>query len=418
MAFNPFNEIGKDKAKLFCSWNKLYPESYDKNEVDPYTRLRIILANGAEFEANWFMHQFSRHCPNNDLRREISFLRRNEQQQQKRISDLKPIDESILETTIGYEQLAVDLTACLAKLEPNKYVKDTLDFALLEDFDHLYRYADLLEFDTGIHAEKLVGNYTEIMPGRPTIGEHRHPNDDVRYYVDYKTADIATKLNIGIITAAEQQTMNYYMNIGCFYHNDIGRQLYQEIGMIEEQHVSSYGSLMDTNCTWLEDLLMHEYTECYLYYSCLQSETDPKIKKIWQQHLDEELTHLNISCALLEKYEKRNWQELFPNGGEFPELLVLGSNIDYVRDVIANTVRNTAKKEEFVPLDSIPDDYEYFEYQKSVNSPLSSSPSHRVIEQYIESNGKDYRFEVESHPIKALQNREKDNIDIGRVKNK
>jgi hypothetical protein len=57
------------------------------------------------------------------------------------------LNESILEHTIGYEQLAVDLTAELAKREVDCYVKTALDFALLEDFDHLYRYANLLEMD-------------------------------------------------------------------------------------------------------------------------------------------------------------------------------------------------------------------------------------------------------------------------------
>ena len=239
--FNPFEEKGAPIDSLFVNWKELYPFSYNKNEVDPYTRLRIILMNGIEYEANWFLHQFSRHCPNNDLRREIAYMRRTEQQQQKKIACLKPIDESLLETTIGYEQLAVDLTARLAQNEPDEYVKATLDFALLEDFDHLYRYADLLEFDTNMHAEDLVGRYTEIMPGRPTISHHRHPFDDVRYSINNKTADLKTKLNVEIITAAEQQTMNYYMNLGQFYQNDIGRQLYQEIAMVEEQHVSSDG---------------------------------------------------------------------------------------------------------------------------------------------------------------------------------
>jgi len=270
----------------------------------------------------------------------------------------------------------------------------------------------------GIHAEKLVGNYTEIMPARPTIAEHRHPCDDIRHYVDYSTAELATKLNIGIITAAEQQTMNYYMNIGCFYQNDLGRQLYQEIAMVEEQHVSSYGSLMDTNVSWLENLLMHEYTECYLYYSCIQTESDPKIKKIWQQHFEEELTHLSIACGLLEKYEKKNWIEVFTCGGDFPKLLKLESNVDYVRDILKNTVRNTCKKEEFVALDSLPSDYEFFGYQKTVNSPISSVPSHKVIEQYLASNNEDYRFEVDKNPIKELQNRSKDNTDLGRVQGK
>ena len=170
---NPFEVKTKSADRYFMDWQKIYPRPYDKNEVDPYTRLRIILMNGTEYEATWFSHQFHRHCTNNDIRRELAVLRRTEQQQQKRIACLKPINESILETTIGYEQLAVDLTAILAQREPDAYVAQVMDLALLEDFDHLYRYADLLELERGIHAERLVGSYTEIMPGRPTIAEHR-----------------------------------------------------------------------------------------------------------------------------------------------------------------------------------------------------------------------------------------------------
>ena len=45
---NPFEE--KPSKKLtYSSWEKLYPESYNKNEVDPYTKTRIILMNGTEW---------------------------------------------------------------------------------------------------------------------------------------------------------------------------------------------------------------------------------------------------------------------------------------------------------------------------------------------------------------------------------
>ena len=166
---NPFKELPKDSKITYASWNALAVKPYDKNTTGPYTKTRVILMNGTEFESNWFLHQFNRHCLNNELRRVIAEVRRQEQQQQKRISSLKPIDETILETTIGYEQLAVDLTAEMAQKEPNPIVKDQLDFALLEDFDHLYRYANLLDMDEGVHAERLVGGYTEITPARPTI---------------------------------------------------------------------------------------------------------------------------------------------------------------------------------------------------------------------------------------------------------
>ena len=51
--------------------------------------------NGTEYESNWFLHQFARNCNDNDIRRAIAIVRNQEQQQQKRISCLKPIDENI-----------------------------------------------------------------------------------------------------------------------------------------------------------------------------------------------------------------------------------------------------------------------------------------------------------------------------------
>ena len=149
---NPFSLQSTSIVSSLKNFTQLYPKSYDKNTVDPYTKTRIILMNGTEFEANWFSHQLQRHTTNMDLRRELALTRDVEKQQQLKISLLKPCNESALEHTISYEQLAVDLTAELAKRECDCYVKKALDFALLEDFDHLYRYANLLEMDQGLIA--------------------------------------------------------------------------------------------------------------------------------------------------------------------------------------------------------------------------------------------------------------------------
>ncbi len=412
---NPFKELPKDSKISYANWTALAVKPYDKNTTDPYTKTRVILMNGTEFESNWFLHQFNRHCLNNEVRRVLAQVRRQEQQQQKRISALKPLDESILEHTIGYEQLAVDLTAEMAQKEPNPIVKEQLDFALLEDFDHLYRYANLLDMDEGVHAERLVGGYTELTPARPTISEHRHPNDDVRRYINCWQDALITRLHTNIITAAEQQTMNYYMNVSGFYHNDLGRKLFSEIAMIEEQHVTGYGSLLDPSSTWFESWVMHEYTECYLYYSCYQDETHPQIKKIWLEHFEEELTHLKIAADMLKKYEGREWQQLFVGGADFPSLIRLKSNIGYIREVIG-TVRNTAYKENIVKIDDMPKNADFFKYQSRVNSSVSKVASHAVIDKYIKKYGEDYRFEQKANPEKTLRDRKVDNTDLGRKK--
>ncbi len=410
---NPFLEKALPVENFFDNWKAIYPCAYNKYTVDPYTRTRIILMNGTEIESIFFSHQFSRNCANNDLRREIAILRRLDQQQQKVISVLKPADESILEHTIGYEQLAVDLTAELAQREPNCYVKMALDFALLEDFDHLYRYSDLAYLEYGEKMEYLVGHYTEIMPGRPTIAHHRFPTDNIKRYVNFDKASPITKLNASIITAAEQQTMNYYLNVVNLYCSDLGRQLYQEIASVEEEHVSQYESLLDPNLTWLENLLMHKYNECYLYYSCYHDETDRHIKKIWKYHYSQEIAQLHRVAELLEKYEGKCWQQVIPNG-DFPQLLRLHPNKEYIRKVQKNTVQLTSKLEKYVDVDTLSCDDVFFKMQDTLNDPVCDVPSHRVIQELIDKNCTDYRYEIAPHPTKELRNRKEDNVCVGR----
>ncbi len=415
--FNPFAEKPINLGDAFMDWQTVYPKPYAKKSVDPYTKLRIILMNGIEVEAAMFSHQFHRNCNNNELRRDLAMTRRIEQLQQKHINWLKPIDETPLETTIGYEHVAVDLTAWLAQNEPDPYVKATLDFALLEDFDHLYRYANLLDMDENIPSHTLVKQYVEITPGRPTIAEHRHPNDTVRHYVDFKKAENRTKLNILTITAAEQQTMNFYMNIGNTYYNDLGRQLYQEIGIIEEEHVTQYGSLIDPNATWLENLLLHEYNECYLYYSFYQDELDPNVKTVWEMHLQQEIAHLHRAAALLAQHENKQWQEVIP-GGTFPKLLQFHDTRDYVRKILAEQMELTGDKEDLKNVNDLPDNHTFFWYQDKVNHDVNAVASHKVIYQHQKAKKEDYRSEVQPHPVEALRDRTKDNTTIARTKQK
>ncbi len=414
---NPFLEKPKKVEDTFMNFKEMYPCAYNKCDVDPYTKARIILMNGTETEAIFFSHNFQRHFQDNDLRRELALSRRVNQQMQKLLICLKPIEENILEHTISYEQLAVDLTSRLAKSEPDVNVRNALNFALLEDFDHLYRYSDLLELEYGILPEKLVGGYTEIMPGRPTIAHHRFPFDTVNIPIT-KDAPLITKLHTMIITAAEQQTMNYYMNVGSFYTSEIGRKLYQEIAMVEEEHVTQYGSLIDPNSTFFEMLLMHDYTECYLYYSCFMDEKNPYIKTIWECFFEKAVSKLHKSVELLQKYEGKDYTQVIPNG-EFPELLTLGPNIEYVRDVLAQTVNYTQLLETYIPVEQLQNNANFCIYQNIVtnNNDVCIVPSHEIIEKYIKINGMDYRYETCINPIPALQNRCMDNTTIGRCKN-
>ena len=413
---NPINYKTKELEDYFYSLEKMYPKAYNKNKTDPYTKTRVILMNGTEYESVWFMHQFARHCNEPEILESLAKIRQQEQWQQKRIACLKPINESILETTIAYEQLAIDLTASLALYEKDSTNKKALDFALLEDFDHLYRFANLLKMDKDIDAKTLVGSYTEIMPGRPTIAEHRYPVDNLKPHMNAQKADLYSKLVGCTITAAEQQTMNYYMNISLWYKNDLGRKLYSEIAMVEEEHVSQYESLKDPTLTWLEQWVMHEYAESYLYYSAYEDEVDEYIKEIWLEHFEMECAHLKEAIRLLEKYEKKTYDKVFGDG-EYPVLLQIGSHKDYIREVIENSVCLTSKQKDYIEVAKLKDNDNFFMFQNAFLCENEDCiPSHMVINEAIKTMGHDYRYQDSDHPIKELNDQKKDNTCIGRCK--
>jgi len=402
MTFNPLAERGMPIEKQLRNINELCAKTYDKQAVHPYTRTRVILMNGIEVEGALFSHQFARHTADLDLKRKLALTRRIEQQQQKAVNWLTPADETVLEVTIGYEQVAVDLTAFLARNEPDPYIKAALDFALLEDFDHLYRYANLMGMTQEKAAEHVTGQYTEITVGRPTAAEHRHPFDDVRKHYDRTTADFITKMNVMTIIAAEQQTMNFYMNVGNRLADTPGRGLYLEIAQIEEQHVTHYESLMDPLTSWFEGLVLHEYCECYLYYSLLQEEIDPTIKRIWELHLQMEIEHLHQACSTMRQYEKRDPEEILPKS--FPPILKFESNVEYIREIMATQTDYNARETEFVPREQVADDALYHRYQQAVLGP--QVPSRQVIELHVNRFGTDYRQELAGpHPLARFRER-------------
>jgi hypothetical protein len=402
MGYNPFKERGLRADLQLKDWSRLKMAPYDKNEVHPFTRCRIITANGAEVESAFFGHQYARHIDDMTLKQQLALTRRAEQQQQKTINWLIPADESVLESTIGYEQVAVELTAGVAQMEPDPYVKSVFDFGLLEDFDHLYRYANLLEMTEGVKAEKLVGELTEITPGRPTIFEHRHPFDDLRKHYSASKADIRTQLHTMMVVAAEQQTMNFYMNLGNRASTETGRGLYQEIGMVEEQHVTQYESLLDPTASWCLRDVMHHYCEAYMYHSFHEHEVDPRFKQLWEMYLAMEVGHLKVSAEIMKRVEGRDPEDQL---GEFPEPFVFRSNVEYVRKILAEQVDWTAMETEFVPTSELPEQYRFFGHQIDVNG--SWVPSQAVIQEHVEKTGSDYRFEIAGpHPVERFRSRE------------
>src|SRR3546814_7796614 len=69
---------------------------------------------------------------------------------------------------------------------------------------------------------------------------------------------------------------------------------------------SHYESILDPSLSWLTNLVLHEYNECWLYWSCMQTESDQRIKAIWELHLGMEIEHLHAQMQLDRKSTRLN----------------------------------------------------------------------------------------------------------------
>ena len=368
------------------TWRDLVQKPISKLDDDAYTRVRIILMNGVEHEAMRFSHACAR--MNKALQLPLAQIRRVEHHQATLINWLIGPDHSPLETTIAYEQVAIDVTAAVAQREPDPYLAQVYRFGLLEDFDHMYRYSALLDRLEGKDGNNILQSYTDILPGRPTIDEHRAPQDNLRKPYDRKKAAPLSKLHALTIMAGEQQTHNFYMNIGPMYSDPVARQLYAEIASIEEQHVTQYESIIDPDESWLEKWLMHEVAEVYNYYGCLQQESNPRIKAIWERFLDYELGHMNLAMELFKKHERRDPEEILPES--LPDPIPFETQREFVRETLAEEVDLRANGTEIVSKDK--ESKASREYREAVNA--DGSPSETVAAGYRWAPGSELKLKV------------------------
>ncbi len=387
MALDIVQNKGVPLAQQRFTWRELVQKPISKLDDDAFTRVRIILMNGIECEASRFSHACAR--MNQELQLPLALVRRAEQHQQTMVNWLLPPDQSPLETTIGYEQVAIEVTASLAQQEPDPYIAQVMRFGLLEDFDHLYRYSALLDRLEGKDSNNILQCYSDIMPGRPTVDEHRHPADDLRDHYDKRIASPLTKLNSLTIMAGEHQTHDYYMNIGPLFADPLARQLYAEIASIEEQHVTQYESIIDPTETWMEKWVLHEATEVYNYYSCAEQEDNPRIKAIWERFLDYELGHLHFAIDLFKKIERRDPAEILPS--TLPEPFAYKSQRAFVRQVLRDEVDFRANGKEIIS-NKKQEPERSLEYRRQMNS--EGSPTQTVAAGYQWAPGTELRAKM------------------------
>jgi hypothetical protein len=374
MTIDLLRDKGTPLSQQRMSWKDMVGKPISKLDDDAFTRVRIILMNGLELDSLRTKQVALR--MNRDARVELAQLMRVEQHQATTINWLIGADHSPIETTIGYEQTAIEVTASVAQLEPDPYLARGYRYALLEDFDHLYRYSALLDRLEGKDANNIVQGYTDIVPARPTAEHHRAPEHDLLdpYSPD---APLASKLNAITLVGGEYQTHDYYMNIGPIFADPLARQLYAEIASVESQHITHYGSMLNPEESIMEKLLLSEACEVWNYAGCLAQETNPRVKAIWEKFLDYELGHFQVALKLFKDVERRDPETVLGNG-KLPPFIQFESHRAFVRKTIESEASLRKDGTQFV--EEKAEGQTSLEYRNAVNA--GGSPSTAVSNTY------------------------------------
>ena len=373
---NLLKEKGIPIEKQIRTWHDIVKRPYNRMETDCYTRTRQILMNGIETEAWSFKHCFVRKSADRELNKLLVNIRRIEDMQQTTVNWLSPVNQTILDTTLGYEQVAVDLTAWLAQNEPDEYVRETFDFGLLEDFDHLYRYAQFAYLIEETSPNEILQNQTDVLIGRPTQNHHNDNAVRIRKPYDKDKTSPITKVNILTLISGEQQTHNYYAEHGFMYGNTDLKRLYAEICDVEEEHVTMYETLVDPNETMLEKWLIHEFTEACNYYNCYKDEVDEKLKLIWEEFLQMEIGHLKAAADMFKKIENRDPEEII--GTEVVLPCHFESQKEYVKNILENEIdKRLSKDEGYIRIDNIPSDWTSYKVQEKAAQ--DGAPSEQAV---------------------------------------
>ena len=374
MTIQLFDNRGTSLDKQRFTWRELTPKPISKLDDDAFTRVRVILMNGVELDSLRTKQVAIR--SNREARVPLAQLLRAEQHQATAINWLIGADHSPLETTIAYEQTAIEVTASAAQLEPDAYLAQAYRYALLEDFDHLYRYSALLDRLEGKDSGNIVQGYTDIVPARPTMEHHRAPEHDLLKPYEPGAA-LSTKLLALTLTGGEYQTHDYYMNIGPLFADPLARQIYAEIASVESQHITHYGSMLNPEESPLEKLLISEACEVWNYAGCVEQESNPRLKAMWEQFLDYELGHFQVALRLFKDIERRDPQEVLGDGA-LPAFLGFRSHRDFIRKVIQEETHLRKNGTEFV--DRQQEGETSLQYRDAVNA--DGSPSTTISSTY------------------------------------
>jgi hypothetical protein len=113
------------------------------------------------------------------------------------------------------------------------------------------------------------------------------------------------------------------------------------------------------------------------YAGCLEQESNPRVKAIWEKFLDYELGHFQMALQLFKDFERRD-PETVLGDGKLPPFIQYQSQRKFVRETIARETSLRKDGTEFV--DEKAEGASSLAYREAVNA--GGSPSSIVADTY------------------------------------
>jgi hypothetical protein len=132
----------------------------------------------------------------------------------------------------------------------------------------------------------------------------------------------------------------------------------------------------------LEKLLICEANEVWNYAACVDQESNPRVKAIWERFLDYELGHFAMVLDLFKNIERRDPAEILGDGN-LPPFIKFESHRQFVREVIDRETQLRKRETQFV--DEEDEGEGSIAYRKAVNA--DGSPSQAVSATYTWTPG-------------------------------
>jgi hypothetical protein len=324
--FNSLDHRGIPLERQLDDWRELTFADIDPEQVEPYTRCRVVAMSGVENAAARFDQQLGQLAADPELRGRFELLRSVEARQRQAVAGLLARPQSVLETALTYEEAAVNLDSWLARTEPDQPRRQVYECDALEDFQHVYRYAELVDAIQRRRPSHLVDEVDGMLPDRLGAPPPGHPEEP-------EAPELVSALNAITMLAIEQQSADFYDSVDADLLAPPARPVYREVSWAEREQVDRHQALVDAGPSPWEQLVVREYNECRLYYAFLDQESDPRIRAVWELNLQMELAHLQLAGDLLRRLDGREPAEVVGTG--LPDQPGLDANRMYLRQLLA-----------------------------------------------------------------------------------